>query len=181
MPLRGQQVNEIEPGMVIQYAGGTPPLGYLAIDGALISRAVYSRLWAIAAAEIAAGRSGGNWWGAGDGTTTLKIPDARGLFLRPWGPGAFDSGRVLGSLQGDATKLLMNSWSYSSSFSSGVGDGGAGIAYHKPGVEIVGIDPLLSVPNYPHKSGLSITMDSRWGQGTETRPNNLSILYCLKY
>lgn len=55
-------------GTVIQYAGNTVPTGWLACDGSAVSRATYATLFAAI----------GVTYGAGDGSTTFNLPDARG-------------------------------------------------------------------------------------------------------
>lgn len=55
-------------GAVIDYAGATAPDGYLMCYGQAISRTAYTLLFAAI----------GTAYGAGDGTTTFNVPDARG-------------------------------------------------------------------------------------------------------
>lgn len=55
-------------GAILDYAGGTPPSGWLVCDGRAISRTVYSALFAAI----------GTTWGAGDGTTTFSLPNLLG-------------------------------------------------------------------------------------------------------
>ncbi len=55
-------------GTVLPFACSSTPSGYLPCDGAVISRATYSALFA----EI------GITYGAGDGSTTFNVPDLRG-------------------------------------------------------------------------------------------------------
>jgi microcystin-dependent protein len=54
-------------GMLFDYAGGTVPTGFLACDGAAVSRTTYSALFSAIGAI----------WGAGDGSTTFNVPDLR--------------------------------------------------------------------------------------------------------
>ena len=63
-------------GMIVDYAGGSAPAGWLICDGRLISRTTYSALFAVL----------GTTWGAGDGSTTYALPDLRGR--AGVGPGA---------------------------------------------------------------------------------------------
>ena len=58
-------------GVVTFFASDTPPTGFLEANGALLLRADYSSLFD----RI------GTRWGAGDGTTTFRIPDLRGMFI----------------------------------------------------------------------------------------------------
>lgn len=69
------------------------PSGYLECNGAAISRTTYSALYA----KIS------TIWGAGDGSTTFNLPDARGVSPRGFDNGrGLDPGRVFGSYQADA-------------------------------------------------------------------------------
>ncbi|WP_110950430.1 phage tail-collar fiber domain-containing protein [Pseudomonas bohemica] len=61
-------------GMVGMFAMPTPPDGWLKRNGAAVSRTTYAALFA----RI------GTLWGAGDGSTTFNLPDARGYFDRAW-------------------------------------------------------------------------------------------------
>lgn len=59
------------PGSILPYAGATPPAGWLLCYGQEISRGTYADLFAAI----------GETYGAGDGTTTFKVPDLRGRGL----------------------------------------------------------------------------------------------------
>ena len=59
----------IPVGTIILSAGAIP-LGYLLCNGATVSRTKYAKLFKVI----------GTSWGAGDGSTTFKLPDARGRF-----------------------------------------------------------------------------------------------------
>jgi microcystin-dependent protein len=62
-------------GSIIDYAGPTPPPGYLVCDGRLVSRVTYAALFAVI----------GSYWSAGDGSTTFGLPKVQGRALV--GPG----------------------------------------------------------------------------------------------
>lgn len=55
-------------GVVIPYAGAAAPTGWLLCAGQLVSRTTYAELFAAI----------GITFGAGDGSTTFQLPDARG-------------------------------------------------------------------------------------------------------
>lgn len=59
-------------GVEVFWSGDTPPEGAFLENGAAISRATYSALFA----RI------GTMYGAGDGSTTFNLPDARGRAIR---------------------------------------------------------------------------------------------------
>lgn len=80
----------VPPGTVILFAGPTPPAGTLRMNGAAVSRTVYAKLF----------QAIGTRYGAGDGSTTFNLPEARGEFPRFLDDGRnVDPGRVLGSFQ----------------------------------------------------------------------------------
>lgn len=77
-------------GQVAHFARTSPPAGWLKCNGAAVSRTTYARLFAAI----------GTTFGAGDGSTTFNLPDARGEFLRGLDDGrGVDAGRALGSAQ----------------------------------------------------------------------------------
>jgi microcystin-dependent protein len=75
-------------GVVLPFAGGTVPSGFLVCNGALISRTTYPGLFAAI----------GTTFGAGDGTTTFALPDLRQRF--PLGVAASGVGNALGAVGG---------------------------------------------------------------------------------
>ena len=90
----------VPSGAVMYFAGQTAPSGWLKANGAAVSRTAYAALFAAI----------GTTYGAGDGSTTFNLPDLRGEFMRGWDDGrGIDSGRVLGSAQGDAIRNITGS------------------------------------------------------------------------
>lgn len=82
--------NAVPAGSVQAYAGPVPPAGWLLCDGSNVSRTTYAKLFAAI----------GTTWGVGDGSTTFKLPDLRGEFVRGLDQGrGVDTGRTLGSSQ----------------------------------------------------------------------------------
>ena len=70
----------VAPGMIIPFAGNGDPIGYLLCDGRTIKRADYPALFAAI----------GTLYGAGDGSTTFKIPNLVARFIE----GAKTSGTI---------------------------------------------------------------------------------------
>ena len=88
-------------GTMIAFAGKSVPDGWLLCNGALVSRTTYARLFAVI----------GTAWGAGDGRTTFKLPDADGRVMQ----GATDVSKVgkyleagLPNITGEIYKSLTN-------------------------------------------------------------------------
>lgn len=70
----GLFTSSIQSGMVILYAGSTPPNGYLAANGQAVSRTAFSALNSLAAAAKYASP-----WGSGDGSATFNVPNIAGV------------------------------------------------------------------------------------------------------
>lgn len=80
---RYDQVTGVTPtGVIMAYAGGSAPTGWLLCDGSAVSRASYGALNALF--------SGLSYpYGSGDGSTTFNLPDLRRRFIA--GKGASDT------------------------------------------------------------------------------------------
>ena len=61
----------VPTGAILPYGGATAPTGYLMCDGSAVSRTTYSALFAVF----------GTTYGAGDGSTTFNLPNAKLRFL----------------------------------------------------------------------------------------------------
>jgi microcystin-dependent protein len=100
----------------------------------------------------------GETFGVGDGSTTFNMPELRGEFVRGLDDSrGVDTGRTLGSAQADLFKA--HTHTIPTSDSSGVF--GRGIVPTDDGT--------------PPRGNTSST------GGTETRPRNVALLYCIKY
>jgi hypothetical protein len=64
-------------GVTLPYAGTTAPPGFLLCDGSAVSRTTYAALFSIIGIRS----------GAGDGSTTFNVPDARGRAIYGMGTG----------------------------------------------------------------------------------------------
>lgn len=158
-------------GDVKMIAGQTIPAGWLRCDGALISRATYASLFAAI----------GTTYGAGDGSTTFKLPDTRGLFVRDLDGGAgVDSGRVLGSTQGDAIKSHTHPLSDDVTNFDGrpaavdipASSGSAGVVTGASSVEAPYLHAKIPL------SDLSSAQQA--GGASETRPKNIAFIHIIK-
>ncbi|OJB42134.1 phage tail protein [Burkholderia ubonensis] len=98
--------------------------GFLKLNGALVKRADYPALWAYAQASGALVNEKdwlAGWFGSfstGDGTTTFRVPELRGEFIRCWDDGrGVDSNRGIGSWQN-----FVNAWHTHGASAAAVGD-----------------------------------------------------------
>lgn len=137
-------------GSIIIYPVNDVPDHCLECNGAEISRETYSDLFAVL----------GITYGAGDGSTTFKIPDLRGEFIRGFDSGrGIDSGRSIGSPQSDAFKSHTH-------LGMPKGITGAVSDFFGGSTEDFGFD----------------LTDNTGAQGdTETRPRNIAMMYCIVY
>lgn len=145
-------------GEVAAFARSTAPAGWLKANGAAVSRTTYAKLFAAI----------GTTFGAGDGSTTFNLPDARGEFLRGWDDGRnVDPGRLFGSSQADAFK------SHTHQVGSTYQGGGS---VDTSGSSRLGAQDNTSLNN----SSITPNQLENTG-GTETRPRNLAMLICIRY
>ena len=135
------------PGSVISFAGNILPSGYLKCNGALVSRTTYADLFGAI----------GTTYGFGDFSTTFRLPDLRGEFVRGWDDSrGVDSGRAFGSNQADEIRSHRHPMQ---EFNNDVGNTTDG-------------------PNTQNDG----TMYNETGDfgGDETRPRNIALLYIIK-
>lgn len=143
----------VPPGAVMSFAMTAVPDGWLAANGAAVSRATYAALFAAI----------GTTFGIGDGAITFNLPDLRGEFIRGWDAGrGVDTGRTLGTAQTDAFKAHKHDWIYPGS----VNNDGETIDYIAEGTPM---------------GGITFNIPTTTVGGTETRPRNVSMQYCIKY
>ena len=140
----------VPAGAVMPFAMNLAPIGWLAADGLAVSRTTYAALFA------AIGSYG---YGAGDGSTTFNLPDLRGYFVRGAGANGdltTESG-AFGEKQADELKSHTHTMYIHPATGSGSNTGSARF------------------------SDLSLGASSTqpFG-GTETRPRNIAMLYCIK-
>ncbi|WP_088177978.1 phage tail fiber protein [Azonexus hydrophilus] len=164
---------EVPVGIVSYFATSTAPAGYLKANGALVSRTTYAALFAVI----------GTTYGAGDGSTTFKLPDLRGEFIRGWDDArGVDTGRAIGSAQTDQNKSHTHTGSAASAGAhthtipkSGGGES-SGASTWGYAENTYGAQPYTGSSG-AHTHTLSINADG----GTEARPRNVALLACIKY
>lgn len=142
-------------GTVIPHAASAAPFGFVKCNGAAISRTTYADLFAAI----------GTTFGGGDGSTTFNVPDLRGEFIRGWDDGrGVDSGRGFGSFQNHQYEDHYHNYN----------DHRGGYSYQSH----------YSGPNtttYEYDTTRSTTYAQNGNRGSETRPRNVALLYCIKF
>lgn len=170
------------PGMVADFYAASAPNGWVEAAGALLNRSAYPELWIHAQMLASAGAliTDAAWvagtpdirtaWSLGNGTSTFRVPDLRGMFKRAWSHGrGIDSGRALGSYQVDAIQNINGTVGIVSGGHSGDGAfavDGPSVSHITAGVS--GTDPGLTFD----ASRVARTAD-------ETRPKSIALLTCI--
>ncbi|WP_147819739.1 tail fiber protein [Salidesulfovibrio onnuriiensis] len=143
-------------GSVTALASSVISEGWLACDGAEVSRTDYADLFGVL----------GETFGVGDGSTTFNLPDLRGEFIRGLDSGrGVDAARELGSQQDYAMEDHNHKMRLVQK--SGSGSGCAGNA---------SFDAYSS--ETVQSTGLS---GSPYNVASETRPRNVALTYIIKY
>jgi phage-related tail fiber protein len=102
----------------------------------------------------------GELYGAGDGSTTFNIPDLRGEFIRGWDNGrGIDSGRVIGTFQIDMFKAHT----------------------HLAAIKANDYPQYGATTDPTNDEDPVVRSETGVTGGTETRPRNIAMMYCIKY
>ena len=159
----------VAPGMVIPYAGNGDPIGYLLCDGRTIKRADYPALFAAI----------GTIYGAGDGSTTFKIPNPVARFIE----GSKSSGEIkeagVPNIEGFTAGFPWNAENHGA-YTDGRYSGTAGPtgAFYAGGWARSG--------KKDGREGKSTFMDASrcspvYGRSTTVQPAAITMRYCIRY
>lgn len=99
VPFVNENVNiaSVPVGTILDFAGVTPPEGYLMCNGQAVARDVYANLFSVI----------GTLWGAGDGNSTFNVPDLRRkTTVGSGGTGTTVLGNSVGQIGGQESILL---------------------------------------------------------------------------
>ena len=159
-------------GTLIEYSANSVPTGFLLANGASVSRTTYAAIFAVI----------GTTFGAGNGSTTFQVPDARGLFLRGYGTNS--NGWASGSF---GTKIGDSFASHTHSVTdpghTHVSAAGQGFWYWITGGTarigtFSGGYPAEAYSNLTtNTTGISIGSTG----GSETAPKHIAVSICIKY
>lgn len=138
-------------GTVLPFAGASAPSGWMLCAGQLLSRTTYAELFAVI----------GVTFGAGDGSTTFKLPDLRGEFIRCLDNGrGVDTGRTLGSSHAQAVQAHDHQISPNAYYPTN---------QQFPSGNFAGV---FQLPGSEFRTGQT--------GGAETRPRNIALNYIIK-
>ena len=144
--------NRLVPvGSVIAFAVNSAPTGWLGADGSAVNRTTYASLFSTI----------GTTHGTGDGSTTFNLPDLRGIFVRGSGSQTISGTTYSGTF---AERQQDDFKSHTHTFNdTGVSQTGL----------TGGPTPFLNAGTTAKTTGST--------GGTETRPANIALLYCIKF
>lgn len=143
-------------GAIIAFPAAAIPNGWLECNGQAVSRTTYAELFALISTS----------YGTGDGSTTFNLPDYRGVFLRGKDNGkGYDAGRVLGDLQQDAMQGHEHKGAlFDLTGASGAARWASSAANNTTATGGIVADGVSGTPRI----------------AAETRPKNVSVVYCVK-
>jgi len=156
-------VNDVPIGTVLHGYYSIAPAGFIELNGALLNRSSDADLWSYIQ-SLESARAGilitdAAWTGdtnnrglfsSGDGSSTFRLADLRDIFSR-----SKSAARALGSYEDDEFK------SHIHTTFDGFNQAGSGVGYNQSGVN--------SIANGTGSAG-----------GTETRPKNIALMFCIK-
>jgi microcystin-dependent protein len=147
-------------GAVMAFAMNSAPAGWLAADGAAVSRSTYATLFSAIGATH----------GAGDGSATFNLPNLQGIFVRGSG-----SQTISGTTYNKAFALkerdaFQGHWHDTQHTLNAAGASGSGALNPGSGWGVTSV-------RAPASDGTNGTPRT----ASETRPANIALLYCIKF
>ena len=137
-------------GAVMAFAMNSAPAGWLAANGAAVSRSTYATLFAAISTTH----------GSGNGSTTFNVPDLRGIFVRGSGDQTISGtlySKAFALKEADELKSHTHQYTRYAQLITRAGGGDNNIWASTAGVQTTATG------------------------GTETRPANIALLYCIKF
>lgn len=162
----------IPVGAVLPYASGNAPTGWLNCQGQVLYRGDYPNLFAVI----------GTTYGAGDGSTTFKLPDLSGRAIVGQGSGAGLTPRSMGATGGAETHTLSTGEIPSHSHTSNAVGGTLGlITANGNNTASGGLDSSAVEPNL-YAAPAALTINSVGGGGAHNNMQPFAVLnYIIKY
>jgi microcystin-dependent protein len=170
----------VPTGAILPFTGTTIPPGFLACDGAAVSRTTHAALFAVVGVSF----------GEGDKIATFNVPDLRGRFLRGQDGGqgrdpdaaartsslpGGNTGDSIGSLQTSAFASHAHNVTDPGHYHYVSGGGSCGCAAGGADLSTA----FANSPHYTQSTTTGLTLQNN-GSSTETRPVNVSVGWIIK-
>ena len=158
--------NLLPVGMILAWPGTKAPSGWLNCDGSVVSRTTYADLFSVI----------GTTFGAGDGSTTFKLPDYRGDFLRGYLSG---TSSAIGTRQAEGLPNISGRLDFGKQVGGMSSSSGAfshkNISQDWAGTS-TGTVNVIDYVNFDasRSSGL-------YGDSSHVTPRNNAVSWCIKY
>lgn len=179
-------------GQIAFFPTNAAPNSWLKANGALLSRSAYPALWTFANAS---GNivSDATWtatngpigsFSTGDGSTTFRIPDLRGEFLRGWDDArGVDSGRAIGTFQDGQLLSHGHTLTDPGHFHGIAGNNGgtAGMMASRDVANDLSYQLGGFGTNQFNTAASSTGITIANTGGAENRPRNVALLACIKF
>ena len=150
------QASALPVGATVAFPLDKVAPGFLELDGSVKSIATYPDLATFLGTAFNKGDEGGG---------NFRLPESRGEFLRGWDHGrGVDAGRAIGTYQADLIKQHIHDMSSIATTTVNAGVSG-GVSY-------------AAAREDTNASGLTTRINT--SGGTETRPRNLAVMWCIK-
>ena len=181
---------QVPVGSAIHHFGATVPSNFLEMDGTAISRVLYAKLFAAI----------GSTWGAGDGSTTFNLPNAKDRYFRARGTTFASLGYVAQDIQSHTHTASTDTQGFHghTGVTSSVGNHNHSyttwgtINLNVPaGAVPVAAGPTTVNTGNDGAHSHTLTIDGNGSHahnvtvgstgGTETRPNSIIGLACIRY
>jgi microcystin-dependent protein len=161
-------------GAVQAFAMNAAPTGWLAADGGEYTKTgTYAALFA--AIGVTYGETNGS---SGAGTTHFRVPDLRGYFVR--GAGTNSDGTAAGTF-GAKQSDDFKSHTHTATVTDPGHTHGSNAVRTPTGSGLAGGTQNASVAASIFGNTTGITVANASTGGTETRPANIAMLYCIKF
>lgn len=164
-----KNMSALPVGAMVPFPTGTVPAGFLEVNGSVQSAAEYPDLAAYLGTTFNTG---------GEAAGTFRLPESRGEFLRGWDHGrGVDAGRAIGSyeldqLQGHSHRMTYEHGSEATGAATTNADG----LLQLQSDTSLGISDNNTAVRGPISDGVS----GEPRVGSETRPRNLAVMWCIK-
>lgn len=158
--------NLLPVGMILAWPGTKAPSGWLNCDGSVVSRTTYADLFSVI----------GTTFGAGDGSTTFKLPDYRGDFLRGYLSG---TSSAIGTRQAEGLPNISGRLDFGKQV-GGMSSSSGAFSHKNISQDWAGASTgTVNVIDYVNFN--ASRSNAIYGANSHVTPRNNAVSWCIKY